>query len=218
MRKYKYKVTFLSDKRNLWFENQLINYDFKKKRKYKFSFSKDYKKILNQDIVFVISYTKILPNSFLKKNKLVLVLHASKLPKNRGGAPVQYEVIKNKKKLFLTLFKPTGKIDAGNIYLIDYFLLNGTELSDEIRYKQGIGYIKIINKFINLYPNIKDKKQTGQSTYNKKRTPRDSKLDINKSIKQQFNLLRANDNNLYPSFFWFRNKKYIIKIFKSKNN
>ena len=73
----KYKVTFLLDKTNLWFEKQLMNYDFKLSKKYYFNFSKNPKEIKNQHIVFPLSYTKILPESFLKNNELVLIAHPS---------------------------------------------------------------------------------------------------------------------------------------------
>ena len=33
--------------------------------------------------------------------------------------------------------------------------------------------------------------------------------------KEQFNLLRIVDNNSYPAFFFYKNKKYIIKIFNA---
>ena len=46
----KYKVTFLLDKSNLWFEKQLRNYDFKLKKKYVFKISKNLKTIKNQNI------------------------------------------------------------------------------------------------------------------------------------------------------------------------
>ena len=65
MRK-KYKVTFLLEKSNLWFEKQLKNYDFKLNKKYKFKISKNLNNIKNQNIVFPLSYTKILPESFKK--------------------------------------------------------------------------------------------------------------------------------------------------------
>ena len=61
----KYKVTFLLDKSNLWFEKQLRNYDFKLHNKYTFKISKNPNNIKNQNIVFPLSYTKILPESFL---------------------------------------------------------------------------------------------------------------------------------------------------------
>ena len=210
----KYKVTFLLDKSNLWFEKQLRNYDFKLKKKYVFKISKNLKTIKNQNIVFPLSYTKVLPESFLKKNELVLIVHPSKLPKDKGFAPLQRQILRNKNKFFVSLIKAVKKVDAGPIYLQNSFMLNGTELYDEIRYIQGSIYLKVIKKILVKYPNIKSKTQKGESNFNKRLHPKDAKLDINKSIKKQFNHLRINDNKHFPSFFKFRGKKYILKIYK----
>ena len=213
MRK-KYKVTFLLDKSNLWFEKHLKNYDFRLNNKYIFKISKNPKNIKNQNIVFPLSYTKILPEDFLQKNELILVAHPSKLPKDKGFAPLQYQILKNKNKVYMSLIKAAKEVDAGPIYLQNSFLLNGTELSDEIRNVQGIQFLNIIKKFLIKYPNIKPTKQTGKGNFNKRRYPKDSQLNINKTIKQQFNHLRINDNELYPSFFYYKDQKYIIKVFK----
>jgi len=62
-----YQVTFLLDKSNLWFEKQLKNYDFRLNDKYIFKISKNPNNIKNQNIVFPLSYARILPKSFLKK-------------------------------------------------------------------------------------------------------------------------------------------------------
>tara|TARA_Y100000816_G_scaffold151500_1_gene107874 strand:- start:467 stop:1114 length:648 start_codon:yes stop_codon:yes gene_type:complete len=214
MKKKRYKITFLLDKTNLWFEKQLKDYNFKLNHKYTFKISKNSNKIKNQDIVFPISYTKILPESFLKRNELVLIAHPSKLPENKGFAPIQYQILKNKKKFFISLIKAVKKVDAGPIYLQNSFTLNGTELSDEIRYLQGLQILKIVRNFLKKYPKIKSKNQSNKGNFNKRRYPKDSKLNINKTIKQQFNHLRINNNKLYPSFFYFKGKKYIIKIYK----
>tara|TARA_B100001063_G_C16587290_1_gene463807 strand:+ start:59 stop:703 length:645 start_codon:yes stop_codon:yes gene_type:complete len=210
----KHKVTFLLDKTNLWFENTLKNHKSKLPKKYIYKISKNSKTIQNQDIVFAISYTKILPVNFLLKNKLVLVPHPSKLPKDKGFAPVQHQVLKNKKKIFVSLIKAVKKVDAGPICIQNFFNLNGTELSDELRKKQGLAYLRIISDFLKKFPNIKFRDQTGKGNFNKKRIPKDGKLNINKTIKEQFNHLRINDNNLYPSHFYHKSNKYIIKIFK----
>ncbi len=215
MRK-KYKVTFLLEKSNLWFEKQLKNYDFKLNKKYKFKISKNPNTIKNQNIVFPLSYTKILPESFLKKNELVLIAHPSKLPKDKGFAPLQYQILRNKNKVFMTLIKAVKEVDAGPIYFQNSFMLNGTELCNEIRNIQGIQFLKIIKKFLIKYPNIKSKNQIGKSSFNKRRFPKDSKLDINKTLKQQFNHIRINDNEIYPSFFYHKGQKYIIKVYKEK--
>lgn len=212
----KYKVTFLLDKTNLWFENQLRNFDFKLEDKYIFKISKDPDKVKNQNIVFPLSYTKILPQSFLQKNELVLIAHPSKLPKDKGFAPVQYQILKNKKKIYISLIKAEKDVDAGPIYFQNSFTLNGTELCSEIRKIQGLGLLKIIKKFLTAYPDVKSKKQTGKGNFNKRRYPKDSQLNVNKTIKQQFNHMRINDNELYPSFFYLKGQKYVIKIFKEK--
>ena len=185
--KKKYKITFLLDRSNLWFEKQLKNFDFNLDSKYIFKISKNHNNIKNQNIVFPLSYTKILPESFLQKNDLVLIAHPSKLPKDKGFAPLQYQVLENKNKFYISLIKAVKKVDAGPIYLQNSFILNGTELSDEIRNIQGLQFLKIIKDFLIKYPNIKSKKQNGKSNFNKRRFPKDSQLSINQTIKKQFN-------------------------------
>ena len=214
--KKKYKVTFLLDKSNLWFEKQLKNYNFRLNNRYIFKISKNPNNIKNQNIVFPLTYTKILPESFLQKNELVLIAHPSKLPKDKGFAPLQYQILRNKNKVYMSLIKAAKEVDAGPIFFQNSFVLNGTELSDEIRDIQGIQFLNIIKKFLIKYPNVKSKKQIGKSNFNKRRYPKDSQLNINKTIKQQFNHLRVNNNELYPSFFYYKDQKYIIKVFKEK--
>ena len=57
--------------------------------------------------------------------------------------------------------------------------------------------------------------QKGKITNYRRRKPTDSKLNINKSLKEQFNLLRIVDNKKYPAYFEYKDQKYILKIFKS---
>lgn len=211
----KYKVTFLFDSSNLWFEKQLRNYNFRLNKKYVFKISKSQIKVKNQDIVFPISYTKILPESFLKKNKLVVIAHSSKLPKDKGFAPLQNQILRNKNKAYMTLIKAEKEVDTGPIYFQNSFMLDGTELNDEIRNIQGVQLLKIIKQFLVKFPKVKSTKQIGKGNFNRRMYPKDSELDINKTIKEQFNNMRINDNELYPSFFKYRGKKYILKIYKN---
>ena len=91
---------------------------------------------------------------------------------------------------------------------------DGSELNKELREKQSQIMIKLIKNFLDIYPNLNMKKQIGKSTLNRLRTPQDSEVDINKSIKSQFNLMRIADNDKYPLFFYNKGKKYILKIYK----
>ena len=128
-----FKVTFLLDRKNFNISKNIIS-KFHSNKKYKIKKSFEYKKIKNQDIVFVLNYTKILPFSFLKKNKLVLIPHSSNLPMDRGFAPIQNQILRNKKKIYVSLVKAdiNYEVDGGPIFLRDSFILDGTELYQEI--------------------------------------------------------------------------------------
>ena len=47
-----------------------------------------------------------------------------------------------------------------------------------------------------------------------KRNPDDSELDPQKTIAEQFNLIRIADENRYPCFFYFKGQRYKLSIRK----
>lgn len=212
----KYKVTILIDPNNSWIKKFSKNINYNKK-KYFIKFENIENKVINQDVVLVLSYTKILKEKFLKKNKLVLIAHPSDLPKDRGFAPVQNQILKNKRKIYFSLIKAVKKVDAGPICLKIPFFLNGLELYEDMRIKQGKAAKKLIEKFLNKYPKIKFKDQVGKSNYNKRRTNEDYRLNLNKTIKSQLNILRISNNENYPAYFIFKKQKYVLNIFKEKS-
>jgi methionyl-tRNA formyltransferase len=69
-------------------------------------------------------------------------------------------------------------------------------------------------QFIDEYPQILDRArvQKGQASFYPRRRPADSRLDPEKSIAAQFDLLRVVDNEKYPAFFEYRGKKFQLKI------
>jgi len=211
----KIKVTFLFDKKNDY-KKKYFNI-FKSNKKYIFKKIYNYKNIQKCDILFLISYTKILPLKYFSKVGLPLVIHESNLPYGRGCSPVMWEILKNKKLFYISILELNEKVDSGRILLKDNFYINPTDLYDEIRDKQSQSNIKIVKKFLKIHPKIKFKRQIGIPTYYKSRSTRDSELNINKSIKSQFNLMRINNNNNWPSFFYIHGIKFFLKIYKDKN-
>jgi methionyl-tRNA formyltransferase len=202
----KKKIAFLFDKKNPWLLNYLPLIKKLPKKNYKYSFFKDYVKISDFEIVFALGFTKILPESFIKKNKIVLIIHESNLPKFKGFAPVQWQILRNKRKITnsLVMLGNKEKVDSGKIILQNKILLEGHELYDEIRKKQFDSTYKLIKKFLHIYPNFTTRRQTGKSTFFRKRNLKDSKISIYKNIKSQFNLLRVSSNNSWPVFFYIR--------------
>ena len=211
------KVAYLLDKTNLWIKEYLLKSGLLKinTTKYKSKIFLSANKISNYDIVFILNYTKILKNSFLKKNKINLVIHASDLPKNKGFAPIQWKILENKNKIVFSMFKVNSKIDSGNIFEKKSIKFNGTELYDEIREKQAFCTFSLIKSFLKKFPKAKFSKQIGKSSFNRKRNANDSKIDINLTIKKLFNKLRIANNEEWPSFFYYKKKKFIIKIYKA---
>ncbi len=61
------------------------------------------------------------------------------------------------------------------------------------------------------------KQEGAPGPYLRRRTPEDSRLDVHKSIAEQFDLLRVVDNQRFPAFIDYRGNRYVIKIEKVDN-
>jgi len=167
-------------------------------------------------IVFVLSYFNIVEGAFLKKHKHNLVVHDSQLPQGKGWAPLFWQVLEGKNEIPVVLFEAAEDVDAGNIYISDYIVLQGHELHDEIRELQAQKSVELCLEFLDNYKNLRPVRQTGKETFYARRRPKDSELDVNKSISEQFNLLRIVSNEEFPAFFYHKGFKYILKISKEE--
>jgi methionyl-tRNA formyltransferase len=152
----------------------------------------------------------------LHLNKFNLVVHESDLPLGRGMSPFTWQVVEGKKEIVVSLLEARDEIDAGVIYEKITVKLNGDELVNEWRELQANATIQLIQKFISKYPNILGTEQIGEATYYRKRNHNNSKLDIDKSIAEQFNLLRVVDNERYPAWFEMNGIAYELKISKKQ--
>ncbi|QWE28989.1 formyltransferase family protein [Polynucleobacter sp. AM-7D1] len=209
-----YKVTFLLDKNNNWIESYISNLCTEiSPHKYEVAITHNHDLVEHQDIVFILGYTRVLNAEFLAKNRFNLVVHESDLPRGKGFSPVQWQILEGSNSIPICLFEATSELDSGDIVLMDKFELTGYELYDEIREKQASATTKLITKFLFEYPIFSRLKQVGQQTFYSRRSLIDGKLDINKNIKEQFNLLRVANNENWPSFFIIDGKKYFLKIY-----
>lgn len=171
-----------------------------------------HKDVEQGDILCLLSCERIF--KALHLNKYNLVVHESYLPQGKGWSPVTWQILEGKNQIPITLFEATDALDAGEIYAQTVISFDGSELIDEIKTKQGKATQQLILDFVNNYPNVMGKPQKGDESFYPKRTYKDSELDPDKSIREQFNLLRVCDNNRYPAYFVLNNQKYIIKIEK----
>jgi methionyl-tRNA formyltransferase len=140
------------------------------------------------------------------------VVHESDLPKGRGFAPVAWQVLEGQTVIPVVLFEAVSDIDAGPIYLRDEIRLSGFELNDEIRRLQGDATVAICVRFLEQYPNVVPQPQTGSATVYRRRTARDSELDPDKTLREQFDLLRTVDNERHPAYFELGGHRYLVRI------
>jgi methionyl-tRNA formyltransferase len=170
------------------------------------------------DLLLILSCEKILSSNTLKLNKKNIVVHPSKLPQGKGWSPLAWQILEGRNTIPISLFEASENLDSGDVYILDYIELKGHELNDEIKHLQGLKTIELIDRFIINYATIKGVPQLGEETFYPRRRMNDNVLDLNKNLKDQFNLLRVVDNERYPANFNFNGFKYIIKIYKSNEN
>ena len=176
----------------------------------------DFKKISkNTNLCIILSYYKIIPEKYLKLANHNLVVHESDLPKGKGFSPLYWQILNGKSKIIFTLFEATKLMDAGQFYFKKKFHFKKTLLFEEIKELQVKYALELISKFIKKYKYKKFIKlhiQKGKSSFYKKRNKDSSKLNPKRSIEFQMNLIRICDNNNFPSFFYYKGKKFNIKI------
>ncbi len=173
----------------------------------------------NNNILIILSYTKLINSKDLKKSDLNLVVHESNLPVGKGWTPLFWQILRGQTKIVTTLFEPNLKIDDGKIIMKKIFNYEKDLVYEEIKVRQFNNAVYLINKFITKYeknksisyykPNSKIK-----SSFYKKRYPKMSKIDLKKNLESQINLLRISDNKSYPCFFYFNGKKFFLKLSK----
>lgn len=208
-------VCFLLDESNVWIrpytESFVRNLGLDIKKNIVF----DPLKASSFKICFLLGYTKILKLDDLGHATSYFVIHESDLPQGKGFSPIIWQILEGKKEIDICLLEVSEKVDSGDIILKSKIKFQGTELYEEIRSLQAAATFDLIEQFLNDYPSINPIKQQGKSSFYKRRSPSDNQLDVNASIKDQFNLLRVSNNEDWPAFFELNGKRFILKIFNS---
>ena len=208
------KITIISSQ-NSWLNNYIQGF-IDELKEFKVIWVHKVQDISDGNIAFFLGFEELVNIEVLDKHKNNLVIHESNLPKGKGMSPMTWQILEGKNEISITLFEMQKKLDSGNIYLQDIIEFSGLELVSEIRDKQAEYTFNLCKKFLDNYPKILEswKAQEGVESFYKVRKPEDSQLDFNKTIAEQFNLLRVVDNDKYPAFFEHQGEKYFLKITK----
>ena len=168
------------------------------------------------DLLFLVSCSEIIASSVASKFKAVLVLHASDLPRGRGWSPHIWEILNGGDSITLSLIEAIQPVDSGRIYAQRVIPMAKDALWDEINCALFESELALIDDVVSNWGGLIPYEQSTEVnvTYCRRRGPGDSRVDPNKSIAQQFNLLRVCDPNRFPAFFELFGKKYKILLEK----
>ncbi len=162
-----------------------------------FKIRKEYKEIkdLNPDIIITAAYGQLVGMDLLNSPKYRSInVHASLLPKYRGGAPI-HEAIKNgEEKTGVTIMYMEKTMDAGDILGVKEVPIldsdNCGTMFEKLSFAGRDLLMEVLPKLINneIVP-IKQNEEEATFAYNV--TKEEEKLDFNKDAREVFNHIRA---------------------------
>ncbi|SFR80513.1 methionyl-tRNA formyltransferase [Streptococcus sp. KCJ4932] len=152
---------------------------------------------LGADGIVTAAFGQFLPTKLLDSVDFAVNVHASLLPKYRGGAPIHYAIINGDKEAGVTIMEMVKKMDAG-----DMIAKASTPITDEDNVGTMFEKLAVIGRDLLLKTlpdyiagNIKPEPQDeSKATFSPNITPEEERIDWNKSARDVFNHIRG----LYP--------------------
>ena len=152
---------------------------------------------LGADGIVTAAFGQFLPTKLLDSVDFAVNVHASLLPKYRGGAPIHYAIINGDKEAGVTIMEMVKKMDAG-----DMIAKASTPITDEDNVGTMFEKLAVIGRDLllktlpdyiagNIKPELQDE---SKATFSPNITPEEERIDWNKSAREVFNHIRG----LYP--------------------
>jgi methionyl-tRNA formyltransferase len=167
------------------------------------------------DILFLVSCSELITAQTREKYAKTLVVHASDLPEGRGWSPYIWSILAGKTEIVVTLLEAAEKVDAGDIWQKVSIDIPVHALADEINEILFAAEFELMDYGVEHFADVSPQPQSEEgATYLEKRQPSDSELDVEKSIKEQFDLMRVSDPKRYPAYFELHGHTYAIHLEK----
>ena len=174
---------------------------------------KEFLKKLNPDLVVVVAYGLIIPKELLSISKNGFInIHASKLPKWRGAAPIQRSLMNQEKETGVSIMKINEKLDEGPIYDIFSTKIKDNENATNLSVRlSNIASEKILNCLEDIFDNkaVFHEQDHKSASYANKIDKSEGKIIWEESASK----ILGKINGLYPSpgaWFIFKSERYKI--------
>ena len=171
-------------------------------------------KKLNPDIIITCAYGQIIPEDILNIPEYGSInVHASLLPKYRGGAPIQYAILNGESKTGITIMYMDKGMDTGDMITKEVVEIEDDDNLETLSNKLSLcGKNLLIKTLPSIFnkTNNKEKQDEKEASYAPIIKKEDELLDFNRRSVDVLNKIRA----LSPSpgcYFMMDNKR--IKVY-----
>ena len=168
---------------------------------------------LEPDLIITAAYGQIVPEAVLNAPKIGCInVHASLLPKYRGGAPVHYAIMEGEEVTGVTIMYMVKKMDAGNIISQEEVKIAPDETTGELYDRlSNVGAKLLIETLPSIISKTNDSIEQDENlvTYAPVISHEQEKIDFNQSAKQVYNHVRG--LNPWPGAYTVYQDK-VVKI------
>ena len=152
----------------------------------------------NPDIIITCAYGQIIPEILLETPKYKAVnVHASLLPKLRGGSPLHRAIINGYDETGITIMYMAVGMDDGDIITSESIKIEDTDNVGIIHDKLSIlGRDLLLKTLPNIFNGnvTRTKQDPSKVTFAYNIKPEEEKIDFNKTAKEVYNQIRG----MYP--------------------
>lgn len=170
---------------------------------------------LEPDLIITCAYGQILPQELLDVPRLGCInVHASLLPKLRGGAPIHRAIMNGNKTTGVTIMYMDAKMDEGDIITQEEIEILPTDTASTLHDKLSIlGRDLLLKTLPSIIDgtNTRTKQDGSQATYGLTIKREDEKIDFSKTKRQICNQVRG--LNSWPGAYAICDSK-ILKIWE----
>lgn len=147
------------------------------------------------DAIITCAYGMILPEKVLKLAKLKAInVHASLLPKYRGGAPIQYAIKNNDSETGITIMEMVKAMDAGDMFVQESIAIDFEDTTTSLTHKLTLLGQAMVKKYVLaiLKGELKGQVQDPELvTFSPIITYEDERIDMRQSGLMIYNQIRS---------------------------
>lgn len=176
----------------------------------------------NSEVLISLGWNYKVSSGLISKFKYAINVHPTLLPKYRGYRSGAYILINGEKQSGVTVHLLEDGIDNGDIIYQEVFDISVFDTPKSMKEKidkiEGPALVKALLILQSGESSFTKQNEQEATYYDKIRTPEDSVVDWECSLKDLYNQIRACDPDDYPAFFWLEGEKVYIRLYRKNKS